>query len=170
MESEGSRQSMPLLSSYSSLSGLGSVRKNITRVTVNIPLSRPPLTATTLTTMFTTAVRAVRPVASAARLQTFKATRLPALRSLSTTSRASSEHGPPPPQLYGTGGKPGTVPSDLDQATGLERLQLLGDLEGAPAFDDKPLDASRIGTKADPIKVLSYVRSFSLSNSRTYCF
>ncbi|KAF4596590.1 Cytochrome c oxidase subunit 4 [Pleurotus pulmonarius] len=106
--------------------------------------------------MFTTAVRAVRPVASAARLQTFKVTRLPALRSLSTTSRASSDHGPPPPQLYGTGGKPGTVPSDLDQATGLERLQLLGDLEGAPAFDDKPLDASRIGTKADPIKVLSY--------------
>ncbi|KAJ8521885.1 hypothetical protein ONZ45_g1436 [Pleurotus djamor] len=106
--------------------------------------------------MFTTAARAVRPAALAARSAAFKRTQLSALRALSTTTSRASDHGPPPPQLYGAGAKPGEVPSDFDQATGLERLQLLGDLEGVPVFDDKPLDSSRIGTKADPIKVLSY--------------
>lgn len=44
------------------------------------------------------------------------------------------------------GGKPGTVPSDLDQATGLERLEILGKMQGVDIFDMKPLDASRKGT------------------------
>jgi len=54
------------------------------------------------------------------------------------------------------GGKPGEVPSDIEQVTGLQRLQLLGELEGIKIFDDSPLDASRIGTKADPILVPSF--------------
>ncbi|KAL0954890.1 hypothetical protein HGRIS_003823 [Hohenbuehelia grisea] len=102
--------------------------------------------------MFKTAVRVVRPAALAARA----VSKQTPVRAFTATARARSDHGPPPPQLYGAGGKPGEIPSDLDQATGLERLQLLGDLEGVPVFDDKPLDASRLGTKADPIKVLSY--------------
>ncbi|KAF8656219.1 hypothetical protein AX16_002655 [Volvariella volvacea WC 439] len=100
--------------------------------------------------MLRTAVRAVRPAAQAAR--SFKAQ---PVRALSTTMRVSSG-GPPPPQLYGSGGKAGQVPTDVDQATGLERLQLLGELEGINVFDDSPLDASRIGTKANPILVQSY--------------
>ncbi|RXW21723.1 hypothetical protein EST38_g4120 [Candolleomyces aberdarensis] len=103
--------------------------------------------------MLASAFRAVaRPAVSAARSSLRPAT---AVRAFSVTARAQSG-GPPPPQLYGTGAQPGTVPTDVEQATGLERLQLLGDMEGISVFDDQPLDASRIGTKADPIKVLSY--------------
>ncbi|KAF5342621.1 hypothetical protein D9611_001583 [Ephemerocybe angulata] len=101
--------------------------------------------------MFASALRAaVRPAARAAR-QTLK----PA-RAFSVSARARSDHGPPPPQLFGPGAKPGTVPTDIEQATGLERLQLLGQLEGVSVFDDQPLDSSRLGTKADPVLVLSY--------------
>lgn len=58
--------------------------------------------------------------------------------------------------LIGPGAKEGTIPTDLDQATGLERLELLGKLEGIEFFDSKPLDASRTGTMKDPIIIDSY--------------
>lgn len=105
--------------------------------------------------MFQNAVRAARPAVLAAR-SSLKPSNA-AVRAFSSTIRVSSG-GPPPPQLYGTGAKAGTVPTDIEQATGLERLQLLGELEGIKVFDDTPLDSSRIGTKANPVKVLAYVR------------
>jgi len=105
--------------------------------------------------MFRNATRALRPVAQAVR-STPKTTQ-PSFRTFATTARVSSG-GPPPPQLYGEGGKAGQVPTDIEQATGLERLQLLAELEGFNVFDDSVLDASRLGTKANPVKVLSYVR------------
>jgi hypothetical protein len=40
------------------------------------------------------------------------------------------------------------VPTDLNQATGLERLEVLGKMQGVDIFDLKPLDASRKGMKA----------------------
>jgi len=113
-------------------------------------------------TMFTTAVRAVRPAALAVR-STLKPTASSPLRAFSTSARILSG-GPAPPQLFGTGGKAGEVPTDVEQATGLERLQLLGELEGIKVFDDSPLDSSRIGTKANPILVQSYV-GFAISFS-----
>lgn len=58
--------------------------------------------------------------------------------------------------LVGDGAKEGTVPTDLDQETGLARLELLGLREGIDVFDRRPLDASRKGTMADPIVVDSY--------------
>ncbi|ODV94137.1 hypothetical protein PACTADRAFT_44627 [Pachysolen tannophilus NRRL Y-2460] len=58
--------------------------------------------------------------------------------------------------LIGPGAKEGAVPTDLEQATGLERFELLGKLEGIEVFDNTPLDASRTGTMADPIVVDSY--------------
>ncbi|CDK27341.1 unnamed protein product [Kuraishia capsulata CBS 1993] len=58
--------------------------------------------------------------------------------------------------LVGPGAQPGTVPTDLEQATGLERFELLGKLEGVEVFDNIPLDSSRTGTMADPIVVDSY--------------
>jgi cytochrome c oxidase subunit 5b len=58
--------------------------------------------------------------------------------------------------LIGQGAKEGTFPTDLEQATGLERLELLAKLEGVEFFDTKPLDSSRTGTLADPILVESY--------------
>lgn len=61
-----------------------------------------------------------------------------------------------PESLIGAGAKPGEIPTDLEQATGLERLELLGKLEGIEVFDLKPLDASRKGTMENPIEVESY--------------
>ncbi|QLG74299.1 hypothetical protein HG535_0G01830 [Zygotorulaspora mrakii] len=58
--------------------------------------------------------------------------------------------------LVGPGTQPGNIPTDLEQATGLERLELLGKLEGIEVFDLKPLDSSRKGTMKDPIVVESY--------------
>lgn len=58
-----------------------------------------------------------------------------------------------PGDLFGTGAQPNTVPTSLEQATGLERLELLGKLEGVEIFETEPLDASRTGTMADPIVI-----------------
>ena len=104
--------------------------------------------------MLTVAVRALRP----ATLATRSATRTPlvALRPFTTTLRSSS--GAQIPQIFGSGSKPGEVPTDQSQATGLERFQLLGELEGVSAFDMEPLDSSRVGTAENPIKVMSLVR------------
>ncbi|KAF8349141.1 cytochrome c oxidase subunit VB-domain-containing protein [Amanita rubescens] len=98
--------------------------------------------------MLQSALRAARPLVA-------RSSRVNAIRAFSTTPRAASD-GPPPPQLIGPGGKPGEVPSDYDQLTGLARLQLLGDMQGIKIFDDGPLDSSRIGTKANPVLVQSY--------------
>lgn len=57
--------------------------------------------------------------------------------------------------LIGPGGQPGAVPTDLEQATGLERLEILGKMEGVDIFDMRPLDASRKGTMESPIMVRS---------------
>lgn len=61
-----------------------------------------------------------------------------------------------PETLIGPGAAEGEVPTDLDQLTGLARLELLGIREGIDVFDRRPLDASRKGTVADPIMVDSY--------------
>jgi len=47
--------------------------------------------------------------------------------------------------LLPPGAAPGTVPTDLEQSTGLERLEILGKMQGIDVFDMKPLDASRKG-------------------------
>ncbi|KAJ6531823.1 cytochrome c oxidase subunit VB-domain-containing protein [Mycena capillaripes] len=78
------------------------------------------------------------------------------LRAFSTTLRASSDHGAKPPSIFGPGGKAGEVPTDFEQATGLERFELLGEMEGIDVFDETPLESGRVGTKKDPIMVLSY--------------
>ena len=48
--------------------------------------------------------------------------------------------------LLPPGGARGTIPTDLEQATGLERYEILGKMQGIDVFDMKPLDASRHGT------------------------
>ncbi|KAK9476191.1 cytochrome c oxidase subunit VB-domain-containing protein [Lipomyces japonicus] len=59
--------------------------------------------------------------------------------------------------LYGPGAEPGTIPTDFEQSTGLERIELLGNLAGIDVFGEQLLDSSRIGTVADPIIVDSPV-------------
>ncbi|KAL8763948.1 MAG: hypothetical protein Q9184_000391 [Pyrenodesmia sp. 2 TL-2023] len=58
--------------------------------------------------------------------------------------------------LLPPGAAPGTIPTDLEQATGLERFEILGKMQGIDVFDMKPLDASRVGTLKDPIMVKSF--------------
>ena len=98
---------------------------------------------------------ALRPASFAARAAVNPA-RSAAVRALSTTAARRSGH-PAAPQIFGEGAKPGEIPTDENQSTGLERLQVLGAIEGVEVFDFKPLDSSRIGTLADPIKVFSMV-------------
>jgi cytochrome c oxidase subunit 5b len=112
-------------------------------------------------TMLQAAVRAaVRPAAQASR-STLKSTSTiskTAFRALSTTStRLSGDHHVGPPKLFGPGAPPGEVPSDELQATGLERLELLAEMQGESIFDEGPLDSSRLGTMDDPVKVFSLV-------------
>jgi cytochrome c oxidase subunit 5b len=107
--------------------------------------------------MFSAVLRnAARPVLASARPSMRVAA--PAVKKALSTS-AVRRSGPAGPSLFGPGGQPGQVPSDEDQSTGLERLQLLGELEGVDIFDRDALDSSRVGTPSDPIKVLSLVRS-----------
>ncbi|KAJ7756464.1 cytochrome c oxidase subunit VB-domain-containing protein [Mycena maculata] len=75
------------------------------------------------------------------------------LRAFSTTLRVSSDA--KPPSIFGPGGKTGEVPTDFEQATGLERFELLGEMEGVDVFDESPLESGRVGTKKDPIMVAS---------------
>jgi cytochrome c oxidase subunit 5b len=88
----------------------------------------------------------------------------PLLRSFSISAiRRSDDHHAAAPSIYGVGAKPGETPTDESQSTGLDRVQVLGLLEGVDVFDLEPLDSSRIGTLADPIKVLSVVRGLALT-------
>ena len=52
--------------------------------------------------------------------------------------------------LIPPGAQPGTIPTDLEQATGLERLEILGKMQGVDIFDMSPLDASRKGKLPSP--------------------
>jgi cytochrome c oxidase subunit 5b len=56
----------------------------------------------------------------------------------------------------GTGGKAGEIPNDLEQATGLEREELLAKLQGKELFDMEPLNMTHIGTPKNPIVVQSH--------------
>lgn len=86
-----------------------------------------------------------------------RSSRTPVSRTLSTTSKNLSDaHAPP--ALLGDGAPRGTVPTDENQATGLERLQILGHLEGIDVFDMHPLEVVKLGTVKEPILVKSLVR------------
>ena len=58
--------------------------------------------------------------------------------------------------LLPPGAEPGTVPPDYNQSTGLERLEILGKMQGIDIFDMKPLDASRKGTDAPSTAMTSF--------------
>jgi len=100
--------------------------------------------------MLNVAIRALRPAAFVSRTATRSS--INAIRTFKTTPRSSSGA---VPQIFGSGTKPGEVPTDQSQATGLERFQLLGEMEGVSSFDMEPLDSSRVGTLENPIKVVS---------------
>ncbi|BEJ13065.1 hypothetical protein CspHIS471_0302390 [Cutaneotrichosporon sp. HIS471] len=87
-----------------------------------------------------------RPVLALPKVQVARAFSASALRSA----------GAGPPQLIGDGVKAGEVPTDRQQATGIERFELIGKAEGVDVFDMGPLPSDRIGTLENPIEVLSF--------------
>lgn len=108
--------------------------------------------------------RSVMPRAAAV-ARTAQAPRLAAVaRPFSTSRIAMAGSGSGPPILQGEGAKAGEVPTDENQATGLERFELLGKLQGVDVFDMKPLQSDRIGTMKDPIVVQSLVSERRGSN------
>lgn len=64
------------------------------------------------------------------------------------------------------GGKPGTIPSDVDQATGLDRLELIGKMQGVDVFDMRPLDASRMGAFSPWISDQGVILIIGIRNPR----
>ena len=62
-----------------------------------------------------------------------------------------------PPVIQGPGAKDGEMPTDEQQATGLERFELLGKLKGVDVFDMEPLQMTHLGTTDNPIKIKSFV-------------
>jgi cytochrome c oxidase subunit 5b len=102
-------------------------------------------------TALRSALRVTRAVAAPVRATAFVAPRL-----FTTSSRVASDH--QEPVIQGEGGKAGLVPTDLEQATGLERFELMMKLKGEDAFSVEPLEVIRMGTVADPIEVFSLVR------------
>lgn len=79
-----------------------------------------------------------------------------AVRAIATSPLRFAEHHQP--LIQGEGAKDGTVASDEDQSTGIERFELMGRLQGVDVFDMTPLPADRLGTIEDPIVVPSMVR------------
>lgn len=115
--------------------------------------------------MLSNILRLARPVA---RLNVWsKPTTTTSSRAFTVSATRKSGH--PSPQLFGEGGKAGEVPTDINQSTGLERLQTLGFLEGIDVFDSQPLDSSRIGTLDNPVSVYSLV-CLPFSSFLCFCF
>lgn len=95
-------------------------------------------------------------IATAARSAPSSSSRATSLRLLSSSAIRNAEGGGAP-VIQGEGAKPGEVPTDETQSTGLERFELLGKLQGVDVFDMKPLQSDRVGTMKDPINVQSLV-------------
>ncbi|CUM49070.1 uncharacterized protein AC631_03073 [Debaryomyces fabryi] len=73
------------------------------------------------------------------------------------TATKLSEVTGPDGTLIGPGAKEGTIPSDLDQATGLERFELLGKMEGIDVFDMENPVFEGSGSMKDPYLVPTYM-------------
>ncbi|KAI8064500.1 cytochrome c oxidase [Gongronella butleri] len=81
----------------------------------------------------------------------------PALRSFSVAgARLSNAVSHEAEKSFGPGAADGTVPTDLEQATGLERQELLAKLEGRELFDVEPLHMTHLGSVKEPIVVKSH--------------
>lgn len=73
------------------------------------------------------------------------------------TASTLSEITGPDSSLIGPGAKAGTIPTDMEQATGLERFELLGKREGVDVWDiENPITEGN-GTMKDPYLVPTYI-------------
>ncbi|OAV88300.1 hypothetical protein PTTG_02082 [Puccinia triticina 1-1 BBBD Race 1] len=79
--------------------------------------------------------------------------------SVSRVAQGDDHHVTRPPIIQGPGAKAGTVPTDLEQSTGIERYEILSRMEGHDPFDRKPLAVNHMGTLDSPVKVFSLQRT-----------
>ncbi|OLY82865.1 Cytochrome c oxidase subunit 4, mitochondrial [Smittium mucronatum] len=75
-------------------------------------------------------------------------------RSFCISAKLSSDH-PPTEIIQGPGAPLSKVPTDYEQATGLDRLERLAALKGEKFFDEEPLFLTKKGTRAEPTIVPS---------------
>lgn len=106
---------------------------------------------------------AFRASAASARLTAFNQA---PLRTIASSSVRKADG---PPILVGEGAKPGEVPSDEQQSTGLERFELVNKMAGVDPFGMEPLKMTRAGTTSDPIKIESLVSSRVASEETNTC-
>ncbi|KAG0376766.1 Cytochrome c oxidase subunit 4 [Mortierella sp. AD032] len=100
------------------------------------------------------AIRAVRASSSrSVRAIVRPTTAVRVARFSACATRFGGNHDPKVNQ--GPGAAPGTIPTDLNQSTGLERAELLGKMEGKDIFDLAPLEVHVRGTKAEPTLIRS---------------
>lgn len=104
--------------------------------------------------MLSRTLRSIRPIRffSSARVALQQATKVDA----KTASNLSEITGPDA-SLIGPGAQPGTIPTDLDQATGLERFEILGKREGVDVWDIENPITEGSGTMKDPFLVPTYM-------------
>ncbi|ODV77278.1 Rubredoxin-like protein [Suhomyces tanzawaensis NRRL Y-17324] len=80
----------------------------------------------------------------------------PAPANVKTATNLAEVTGPDS-SLIGPGATPGTIPTDMDQATGLERFEILGKREGVDVFDLEDPITEGSGTPQDPYLVPTYI-------------
>ncbi|KAF7976965.1 hypothetical protein HWV62_5033 [Athelia sp. TMB] len=113
--------------------------------------------------MLTSAIRAAARPAFKAATRTASRSTVTSIRAISTTqTRLSDAHGHEhghiangDSNLFGPGAPAGQVPTEVEQATGLDRLELLAEMQGQKLFDEEPLPAEFTGTKENPVLVYS---------------
>ena len=81
--------------------------------------------------------------------------RLKPTTKLNAVSRPLFKQELPDSYKYGPGGKPGKIPSDLEQATGAERIELVSNLQGEDPYDMSVTTLSKKGTHKAPVIVKS---------------
>lgn len=106
---------------------------------------------------------AVRASAASARMAAFSP-----VPQRTFASSSIQKAGGGPPIITGEGAKPGEIPSDEQQATGLERFELVSKLQGVDVFGMEPIKMTRAGTTSEPIKIESLVSSGDASWEREH--
>lgn len=107
--------------------------------------------------MLSRSLRVIKPSIQSVRLFSTSKITLQHNKVDSKTASNLSEVTGPDSSLIGPGAKPGTIPTNEDQATGLERFEMLGKLEGIDVWDMENPIKEGTGHPTDPFLVPSYL-------------
>lgn len=139
----------PLISSITARIQIGSEKVGETKGRVRRDSPGEPNFSSNSLTMLRTALRRV-----SLRSLPLAASSGSASRALSVSARVLSGGGET--IVVGKGSSGGEVPTNQTQATGIERMQVIGEMEGNAFIDMDPLVITRMGTLKAPLLVKSY--------------